>query len=262
MRDEGSGGGDRARRRVSRRGVSAAFQGKHDGGIDDFDTIESYSFLSRQFLRVHHDARAPRSPFLQRAVERSATQTSSWAANPLGECPGRRLLARARTADLARGPRRPFPCRGGPVSFRVSGRCRALRGSTSRFRAPVADRVLSSRTLPSLPTQPLRARYHPGLQAVRRRPHRRTSPARRAPRASRANENPAGFARDARRGGDRDDRRDTRNAGTTACRYAFTVTRVALPRNTRGRVDATRRRRSFDRASGRMVGVACKRESG
>lgn len=160
------------------------------------------------------------------------------------------VSSRARgPADVARGPRRPFPCRDGPVSFRVSGRCRALRGSTSRFRAPVADRVLSSRTLPSLPTQPLRARYHPGLQAVRRRPHRRTSPACRSPRASRANENPAGFARDARRGGDRDDRRDTRNAGTTACRYAFTGTRVALSRNTRGRVDATRRRRSSDRAS-------------
>jgi hypothetical protein len=69
---------------------------------------ESHSFFA--FITTREP---PRSPFLQRAVERSATQTSSWAANPLGECPGHRLLARAWTRG--RRARSPAPI---PVSGR------------------------------------------------------------------------------------------------------------------------------------------------
>ena len=86
------------------------FRDKHDGIGANLTSIpsESHSFFA--FITTREP---PRSPFLQRAVERSATQTSSWAANPLGECPGHRLLARARTRG--RRARSPAPI---PVSGR------------------------------------------------------------------------------------------------------------------------------------------------
>jgi hypothetical protein len=114
-------------------------------------------------------ARASR-PFSAAQCRSVATQTSSWVANLLGACVA---LAKLRSFWGVRASRHALgPATVPSIAFRVwfyACRCRTMDAPSSRCDAP-ADREPSPHTPTLLSTQPVRARYHPGLQAVSRVP--------------------------------------------------------------------------------------------
>ena len=114
-------------------------------------------------------ARASR-PFSAAQCRSVATQTSSWVANLLGACVA---LAKLRSFWGVRASRHALgPATVPSIAFRVwfyACRCRTMDAPSSRCDAP-AHREPSPHTPTLLSTQPVRARYHPGLQAVSRVP--------------------------------------------------------------------------------------------